>query len=153
MKARDITLSSSLIGLYIAVNLLCSITPIEISSWMYSALFGLFWNYFSLKQNLTFQGIRIAWVMITSIIHVPKLIAMMRVNSVIGVAFTKWSIINPTALENSTITILETVGKAQPTIAVYVFVFIYVALNCLTLPYIFYRYYRWTGVFKRMPEF
>jgi hypothetical protein len=152
MKTRDITLTANLIGLYIAVNVLSSVSPINISSWMYSALFGVFWHYFSTIQNLTFQAARISFVMTQSITGMPKLISLMRVYGVMGLEFTKWSEVN-LPLDEATKRIYELLGQAQPTTTLYLLFFVYVSLNSLIVPYAFYRYFKWTGIFRRLPSF
>ena len=154
MKTRDITLSSSLMGLWVAIILIQSSLPVNITTFTISALFGLFWNYFSTRQNLAFQGVRLSYTMIISIRQLPQLTAIMRGQSFAGLAFLDWvySILG-VSFHNEGYQILEATLQAQPTGILFIIFFVYAAARFLIMPYAFYRIFKRMGVFKRIPVF
>ncbi len=90
MRTKDITLSASLIGSYIAILLIGSTSPIKIAGIITSALFGLFWPYFSIRLNLIFCGLRVSWNMINYVRKGPALIRIIAMEGIAGIEFMKW---------------------------------------------------------------
>ena len=153
MRSKDITLTSNVIGLYVAITVLNATTPLKISAILYSALFGLFWNYFSLKRNIAIQTGRIAWNLIRAFRGIPQLVAMMKTQSIAGLWFLDWmNTILGLNVYNEGYQLLEITGQARPTFLFSFMYAVYVSLLCLILPYCFYRYFRYKGIFKRLPS-
>lgn len=155
MKTREIVLSATLISLYVATQILGSVTAINLSSLMLSALFGLFWHYFSTKQNLAFQGLRFAYNGISAFRSIPKFISYLRVQSVGGLAVLDYwfSRLPATVTDQEGYRLLEITGQAQPTSYFYLIFFGYMMAHFMIVPYLFYRYFRWRGIFNRLPSF
>ena len=154
MRSKDITISANLIGLYIAITVLAATTPLNVSTIMYSALFGLFWNYLSVKRNLAIQAGRVAYNLCTAVYDIPKLVGYMKVQSIAGLGRFDWFSMNGTyPVDDRSIALLETLAKASPTLTLWLIYFFYACIMSLILPYSFYRYFRWKGIFKRLPSF
>ena len=154
MRARDLTLSASLIGLYVAIIIIGATTPFKFTALMLSALFGLFWNYFSLKTNLSFQVARLGFNFIKCIRTSPVLAATIKAESNVGLAFFDW--INFTSagvLEKGGVKVLELTGKQDMSILLFIIYLFYSLLHCTIIPYFFYRYFRKIGIYKRLPSF
>jgi len=152
MRSRDLTLSASLMALYVAILIIGSTTPFKFTGLMLSALFGLFWNYFSIKQNLTFQAGRFAYTVSRGITTAPRIAALIKVESITGLAFLDWFNstaypIDPRGIEMLTATGMAT---ATPILSLIVIVSLF---HCLILPYVFFRYFERIGIFKRLPSF
>ena len=155
MKTRDITLASSLMGWYIAIIITETVLPVKVSTLMVSALCGLFWSYFSTLQNLTFQGLRLGYQATLMISSLPRLTAIMRGQSFIGLTFLDWvdSIGFGIHLHNEGYQLLEVTATAQPTIILYFIFLVYAAVSFFIGSYAFYRIFKRMGIFKRLPVF
>lgn len=154
MRSKDITLSASLMAIYIAINVLGTATPIKVSSMMQSALFGLFWPYFSTRLNLTFQGLRVGYNLVNMIRTAPKIISVLKVESIMGLSVFDWStekyaiIIDLRAYD-----LLRALSRAGPSLNFWIFVAIYLTMFSLIFPYLFYRYFKAVGLFRRLPSY
>jgi hypothetical protein len=121
---------------------------------MYSALFGLFWNYFSTKRNLAFQALRVGWNISGAVRGIPKISAYVKGQSLMGLTFLDWvNSIYPTNETNVGYEFLEITAQGNPSPFFWMFFIIYAVLISLTTPYLFYRFFRWKGIFKRLPNF
>lgn len=153
MRSKDLTLSASLMALYVAIIIIGSTTPFKITGLMLSALFGIFWNYFSLKQNLTFQAGRFAYNVSQALYFIPKTATYVKIQSIAGLAFLEW--VNSTGYptDSAGLELLRITGRVDLTIAFFA-VFLIVSLTlCLIMPYAFFRYFKRIGIFKRLPSF
>lgn len=153
MRSKDITLSASLMAIYIAINVLGSATPIRVSSMMQSALFGLFWPYFSTRLNLTFQGLRVGYNLIGMVRTVPKLLSVAKIESVAAWAFFDWfvekwgGVIDLRAIE-----LLEVLSTLEAGVTFWIVMAGFLLFFSLVFPYGFYRYFKKIGLFKRLPS-
>lgn len=153
MRSRDLTLSASLIGLYVAIIIIGSTTPFKFAGLLLSALFGIFWNYFTLRQNLTFQAGRLAYNVAQGFYVIPRIAAYTKIQATAGYAFLNW--VNSTGypIDSAGVKIMEIMGQGDPTVAFYSFYVIGCLCNVLILPYAFFRYFKRIGIFKRLPSF
>lgn len=154
MRSKDITLSASLIGLYIAVTIISSISPIKIKGIMISALFGVFWPFFSTKINLMLQAFRLSWSMIKLVKSAPKLLNMFNIESIISLQLIEW--LNqtlPGIISKKETELLVVTGQIKATPQFWVIMFCYGLLYCFITPYLFYKYFKYVGVFRRLPSF
>ena len=156
MRSKDLTLSASLMALYVAIIIIGSTTPFRFTGLMYSALFGIFWNYFSLKQNLTFQAVRLTYNLSLSIYALPRIVALMKTESIAGLAFLEWvarALSTKYPIDSAGIELLTITGKAMITPNLFILFAIVSLCHCLILPYVFFRYFKRIGIFKRLPSF
>ena len=153
MRSKDLTLSASLMALYVAIIIIGSTTPFRFTGLMYSALFGIFWNYFSLKQNLTFQAVRLTYNLSLSIYTLPQIVALMKTESIAGLAFLEWFNSTKYPIDSAGIELLTITGKAMITPNLFILFAIVSLCHCLILPYVFFRYFKRIGIFKRLPSF
>jgi hypothetical protein len=142
MNSKTIMLSSSLMGIFIAIQIIKVVSPINIGSLMTSALFGLFWSYFTTKQNLSIQGLRIAWNLTFSFRSIPQVVAVVKGQTIAGMSFLDYF--------NSTLKIL---GASVNGIVIFKVFVIYCFIYALIVPYVFYRYFKRIGIYKRLPSF
>jgi hypothetical protein len=154
MKTKDITLSASLLAIYIAINALGNAAPIRITSMMQSALFGIFWGFFPLKLNLTFQGFRIGWNLIGFVRSAPKIVNYMKLQSIAGMGLLDQAIVRwGGTIDTDAYAMLETLGTASLGLNFWIFCLGYLTCYTLIFSYGFYRWFRFTGLFKRLPSF
>lgn len=153
MRNKDIMLSASLIAIYLVTQLLGSTIPINISSMMISALFGLFWYYLPVKTNLFFILLRFGWNAVGSIRYLPKILNYMKLESVMGLQFLEWFGARATESWQRGYDLLTATANLEPTFTFYVVVYGYMLGLALITPYLFYRYFKRVGVFRRMPAF
>lgn len=154
MRSKDITLSASLIAIYIAIQVAGSVSPISGSALMGCALFGMFWPYFSLKRNLTFQALRVGWVLISMVRTAPQMINYMKMQSIKGLMFIDWftfkfgGIVDTKSRE-----MLVILSQIKMGLNFWLFMTGFLILFYSVVPYIFFRYFKAIGLFKRMPSF
>lgn len=154
MRSKDITLSASLMAIYILVNVFSSVSPIAVSFLMTSALFGLFWPFFSTKLNLTFQGLRVGFNLVSFMRTSPKLLNYMRIQSIIGLNIFDWTVEEyGGVIDQLSYDLLWTLGNARGTPVLYILITGYLILACALIPYLFYKYFKYVGIFKRLPSF
>lgn len=153
MRSKDITLSASLMAIYIAIQVAGSVSPISVSALMGSALFGMFWPYFSTKRNLTVQGLRVGWVLISMVRSVPRLINMMRIQSIAGLGIFDWVYGQLGPIENRGVELLEVLSQLETGSMFWVFMTGFLVFFYSVVPYLFYRYFKAVGLFKRLPSF
>lgn len=154
MQTREIILSASLMGIYLMLIFLGSMAPAQFTALMFSALFGLFWHYFSVKQNLFFQCLRFGYNMIRGIRSIPSLLGVLKAESVAVLWFYEWlDMKSSTPIDAAGIQILEIFGQANLTKGTWFFFIIYSLMGCFVIPYLFYRYFRLIKIYKRIPVF
>ena len=153
MRSKDIALSASLMAIYIAINVAGSVSPISVSALMGSALFGIFWHYFSLKRNLTIQGLRVGWVLVSMVRSVPKLITVMRLQSIAGLGIFNWVYSNLGPVDNRGVDLLLVLSKIEAGSTFWIFMTGFLVLFYSVVPYAFYRYFKAAGIYKRLPSF
>ena len=154
MRSKDLTLSASLIALYVAITIIGATTPFKFTALMLSALFGLFWNYFSLKQNICFQSVRFGYSFIKGIRLTPILVSVLKTESIAGLVFLDWiNAISEGEFYAWGIKLLELTGKNDTSIPVFILHLVYSLLHCTMIPYVFFRYFKRIGIFKRLPSF
>ncbi len=154
MRSKDITLSASLMAIFILINVFGSISPINASVLMMSAAFGLFWPYFSTKLNLTFQGLRVGFNVVKFVRFAPKFLSMIRIQSVLGLGVFDWTknelggIIDLRSYD-----LLVALARLEIGPRFWIFCISYLILACGVIPYLFYKYFKYIGVFRRLPSF
>lgn len=154
MRSKDITLSASLMAIYIAINVLGTATPIKVSSMMQSALFGLFWPYFSTRLNLTFQGLRVGYNLVGMIRTAPKIMSVLKTEAIMGLSIFDWTIEKYTGIiEIRAYDLLRALSRAEAGLNFWIFLTIYMTMFSLIFPYLFYRYFKAIGLFRRLPSF
>lgn len=154
MRSKDITLSASLMAIYIAVNVAGSVSPISVSALMGSALFGMFWPYFSLKRNLTFQGLRVGWVLISMVRTAPKMLNYMKMQSTGGLAIFDWvSVEFGGVIDYNSRDLLIALAQLELGYTFWIFTIGFLIFVYAVVPYAFFRYFKAVGFFKRLPSF
>jgi hypothetical protein len=153
MRTKEITLSANLISLYLVMNLINSMTPLNLSVLFYCALFGLFWKYFTIKRNLAIQTLRIISNLPSAFLAIPKLIAQMKAQSITGIAILEWFEKQGYPIDNKGTIFLEIIGKGNPAAFMWGFYLCYAFVASYILTYLFYRFFKWQGIFKRIPNF
>ena len=153
MRSKDITLSASLMAIYIAIQVAESVSPISVSALMGSALFGMFWPYFSTKRNLTIQGLRVGWVLISMVRSVPRLLNIVRIQSIAGLGIFDWVYSNLGPVENRGVELLEVFAQLEIGPTFWIFMTGFLVLFYSVVPYLFYRYFKAFGLFRRLPSF
>jgi hypothetical protein len=154
MNSKTIMLSSSLMGIFIAIQIIKVVSPINIGSLMTSALFGLFWSYFTTKQNLSIQGLRIAWNLTFSFRSIPQVVAVVKGQTIAGMSFLDYfnsTLKNPVDLQ--AYELLRILGASVNGIVIFKVFVIYCFIYALIVPYVFYRYFKRIGIYKRLPSF
>ena len=154
MRSKDITLSASLMAIYVAINLLGTVAPIKVSTIMQSALFGLFWPFFSTRLNLTFQGLRVGWNLIGMVRSAPKIVNYMKIQSIGGLALFEWVYGTfGTPIDLEAIEVLTALTKIEIGLNFWIFMAGFLVFFYSVVPYLFYRYFKAVGLFKRLPSF
>ncbi len=154
MRSKDITLSASLMAIYVAINVAGAASPISVSALMGSALFGMFWPYFSTRLNLTFQGLRVGWVLVSMVRSAPRIVNIMKIQSTAGLAVFDWVYGKyQTPIDLNAIELLQTLGRAEMGFNFWIFMTGFLILLYSVVPYLFYRCFKAVGLFKRLPSF
>lgn len=153
MRTKAITLSASLMAIYIAINVAGAASPISVSALMGSALFGMFWPYFSTKRNLTFQGLRVGWVLVSMVRSAPKIVNYMKMQSISGLAVFDWVYGNLGPIDNRGVELLITLSQLEIGFNFWIFMTGFLIFFYSVVPYLFYRYFKAVGLFKRLPSF
>lgn len=153
MRTKDIILSASLMAIYIAINILGSAAPIKVSSMMQSALFGMFWPYFSTMLNLTFQGLRVGYNLVEMIRSAPKIINMVKLQAIAGLGIFDWVYGQLGPIEKRGVELLLALSKIKGGSTFWLALTGYLILYSLIVPYVFYRYFKAIGLFRRLPSF
>ena len=154
MRTRDITLSASLMAIYIAINVVGAASPISVSSLMGSALFGMFWHYFSTKRNLTLQGLRVGWNLIGMVQSNYRIISYMKMQSTAGLAIFDWVFGKfKTPIDLKAIELLTTLSQIEIGLTFWILMTGFLLFSFIVMPYLFYRYFRRIGIYKRLPSF
>lgn len=153
MRTKDITLSASLMAIYIVVNVFGAATPIRVTTMMQSALFGLFWPFFSTRINLTFQGLRVGYNMAGLIRTAPQIINYAKIQSIAGLGIFEWAYANLGPIDNRGVELLQSLAKIEAGPTFWIFLTGYLIVYSLIFPYAFYRYFKVIGLFKRLPIF
>ena len=154
MRSKDITLSASLIAIYVAINVAGAVSPISISAFMGSALFGMFWPYFSTKRNLTFQGLRVGWVLISMVRSAPKTLNIMKMQSIAGLGIFDWVFGKfKTPIDLKASELLTALTKIEIGLTFWIVMTGFLVFFHSVVPYLFYRYFRRIGIYKRLPSF
>lgn len=154
MRSKDITLSASLMAVFILINIFKSISPIHVSFFMQSALFGLFWPYFSTRLNLTFQGLRIGFNLIRFVRTAPSFVNIIKMESIAGLGIFDWSIGKyGNFIDQLSYDLLMALAKIEIGPRFWIFCAGYLILACGLVPYLFYKYFKYVGVFRRLPSF
>ena len=153
MRSKDITLSASLMAIYIAIQVAGSVSPISVSALMGSALFGMFWPYFSTKRNLTIQGLRVGWVLVSRVRSVPRLLNIMRIQSIAGLGIFDWVFKNLGPVDNRGVDLLLALAQLEIGPTFWIFMTGFLVFFYSVVPYLFYRYFKAIGLFRRLPSF
>ncbi len=154
MRSKDITLSASLMAIYIAIQVAGSVSPISVSALMGSALFGMFWPYFSTKRNLTIQGLRVGWVLVSMVRSVPRLLNIMRIQSIAGLGIFDWVFGKyRTPIDIRAIELLTELAQLKIGLTFWIFMTGFLLFFYSVVPYLFYKYFKYVGVFRRLPSF
>lgn len=154
MKPKDITLSASLMAIYIAINVAGAVSPISVSALAGSALFGMFWPYFSTKRNLTFQGLRVGFVLVSMVRTAPKMINYVKMQATGGLAIFDWVVIKVGGvIEQRSRDLMVTLALLEIGPTFWIFMTGFLIFFYSVVPYLFYRYFKFIGLFKRLPSF
>ena len=154
MRTKDITLSASLMAVFILINIFSSISPIRASFLMQSALFGLFWPYFSTKLNLTFQGLRVGFNLVAFVRSAPRVLSTIRIESIAGLGVFDWAIEKFGAIiDQQQYDLVIALAKIEAGPRFWIICTSYLILACGLIPYLFYKYFKYVGVFRRLPSF
>ena len=154
MRSKDIALSASLMAIYVAINVAGAASPISVSALMGSALFGMFWPYFSTKRNLTFQGLRMGWVLVSMVRSAPRIVNIMKIQSISGLAVFDWvSGKCQTPIDLKAIELLTTLSHLEIGFNFWIFMTGFLIFFYSVVPYLFYRYFKAVGLFRRLPSF
>ncbi len=154
MRSKDITLSASLMAVFILINIFSSISPIRASFLMQSALFGLFWPYFSTRLNLTFQGLRVGFNLVAFVRSAPRFLSTIRIESVLGLGVLDWSVEKwGGSIDLRSYDLLVALARLEIGPRFWIFCISYLILACGLIPYLFYKYFKYIGVFRRLPSF
>ena len=154
MRTKDIILSASLMAVFILINIFSSISPIRASFLMQSALFGLFWPYFSTKLNLTFQGLRVGFNLVSFVRSAPRFLSTIRIQSVLGLGVFDWQIENyGGVIDLRSYDLLVTLAKIELGPRFWIALPGSMLIYFLIGPYLFYKYFKYVGVFRRLPSF
>jgi hypothetical protein len=141
-------------AIYIAINVAGAASPISVSALMGSALFGMFWPYFSTKRNLTFQGLRVGWVLVSMVRSAPRIVNIMKLQSISGLAVFDWVYGKlGTAIDLKAIELLTDLTKIEIGLTFWIFMTGFLVFFYSVVPYLFYRYFKAVGLFKRLPSF
>lgn len=140
-------------AIFIAINVLGTVSPIKVSSLMQSALIGLFWPYFSTRINLTFQGLRVGWGLVAAVRYAPNIINIMRIQSIAGLAVFDWTYGEfGGEIDFRATQLLEALARAEMGLNFWIFI-AGLLIIVYSMPYLFYRYFKAIGVFRRLPSF
>lgn len=154
MRSKDITLSASLMAIFILINVFSSISPIRVSFLMTSALFGLFWPYFSTRLNLTFQGLRVGFNLVMFVRSAPKILSLIKIESVLGLGVFDWNTEKyGGAIDIRSYDLLVALAQLDIGPRFWIFCAGYLILACGLVPYLFYKYFKYVGVFRRLPNY
>ena len=154
MRTKDITLSASLMAVFILINIFSSISPIRISFLMQSALFGLFWPYFSTKLNLTFQGLRVGFNLISFVRTSPRFLSTIRLEAITGLGVFEWATKKwGGVIDLRSYDLMVALANLEIGPRFWIFCISYLILACSLIPYLFYKYFKYVGVFRRLPSF
>ena len=118
MRSKDITLSASLITLYVIAVIYSSLTGIKITGLMLAALFGMFWNYLSPKTNLTIQAVRFIYNLSKAVFSLPALIGFLKMESIVGLSLLEFMNTTGKTTYDSGVALLEATAQANISIGV-----------------------------------
>ena len=154
MRSKDITLSASLMAIFILINVFGSISPIRVSFLMQSALFGLFWPYFSTRLNLTFQGLRVGFNLVSFVRTSPRFLSTIRLEAIAGLGVFDWQTKKyGGVIDLRSYDLMEALANLELGPGFWIFCLSYLILACGIVPYLFYKYFKYAGVFRRLPSF
>ena len=154
MRTKDITLSASLMAIYIAVKIITTVSPIKITGLMVSALFGLFWGYYSCKQNLIFASVIFYSKIVNSMGKVHYVQKFLSLEWEWGLKFIEYlNVTMNVPLEGIDYIILKEVSRGTTIINVFILNVLVKIVYCYVGPYLFYKYFKSIGVFRRLPSF
>ena len=154
MRSKDITLSASLMAIFIGLKVVGSISPTAMSTLATSALFGIFWPFFSNRLNLTFILFRTGFSLVDLVRSAPRIINIMRIQSVFGLGVLDWfyEVFGGT-IDLTSLDLLTALGKLKMGPNFWIFMTGFILFFDTVLPYLFYRYFKAAGVFRRLPSF
>ena len=154
MRSKDITLSASLMAIYIAIQVAGSVSPISVSALMGSALFGMFWPYFSTKRNLTIQVLRVGWVLVSMVRSAPSIVNIMKIQSIAGLGIFDWVYGKfMTPIDLKAIEVLTALSKIEIGLNFWIIMAGFLIFFYSAVPYLVYRYFKAIGLFRRLPSF
>lgn len=141
-------------AIYIAIQVAGSVSPISVSALMGSALFGMFWPYFSTKRNLTIQGLRVGWVLISMVRSALRILNIMRIQSIAGLGIFDWVFQKyASVIDLKAIGLLTTLAQLEIGPTFWIIMTGFLVFFYSVVPYLFYKYFKAVGLFRRLPSF
>ncbi len=141
-------------AIYIAVKIITTVSPIKITGLMVSALFGLFWGYFSFKQNLIFASVIFFSKIVTSMGKVHFAQTFLSLEWEWGLKFIEYlNVAMNVPLDGIDYLILKEISRGTTIINVFILSILVKMVYCYVAPYLFYKYFKYVGVFRRLPSF
>ena len=154
MRSKDIILSASLMAIFIAVKVVGAVSLFAVSTLATSALFGIFWPYFSTRLNLTFIGFRVGFSLVDLVRSAPRILGIMRIQSMFGLGVLNWSYdVFGGTIDSKSVELLTAVSQLETGPIFWIFMTGFLLFFDTVLPYLFYRYFKAAGVFRRLPSF
>ena len=154
MRTKDIILSASLMAIFIGLKVVGSVSPIAMSTLATSALFGIFWPFFSHRLNLTFILFRTGYSLVDLVQSGPKIINVMRIQAMGGLGVLNWFYERfGGTMDLRSVKLLTTLSQLEMGLNFWIFMTGFILFFDTVLPYLFYRYFKAAGVFRRLPSF